>query len=207
MIFVAILLVIVSFVSLILAFFIKRWRTFLLVTSFFALINSDIAAPINWLSFLRGYGFRLSPIAFTTPPIPINRLALPIDTPEVIIQKMGCYVCHKIPHIPEARFSSVGPILIEKTIAPLRIASPEYQERVKMGKAGAQTPREYVIESILNPGAFIVPGFDRKDNPLISPMYPYYAQRFTRGGLEKLADFLLTLDAKTAAQEGLMFAH
>ncbi len=27
------------------------------------------------------------------------------------------------------------------------------------------------------------------------------------GGLEKLVEFLLTLDAKAAAQEGLMFAH
>jgi hypothetical protein len=92
-------------------------------------------------------------------------------------------------------------------MAPVRIASPEYLERVKMGMASAKTPREYVIESILNPSAFIVPGFDRKENHLISPMYPYYAQRFTQEGLEKLADFLLTLDAKTAAKEGLMFAH
>ena len=207
MIFVAILLLVVSCGSLILAVFIRRWRTFLLVTTFFALINSGIAAPLNWISFLKGYGFWLRPIAATEPPSPVNRLALPTDTPEAMIQKMGCYVCHKIPHVPQARFSDVGPILIEKTTAPVRITSPEYLERVKMGKAGAKTPREYVIESILNPSAFIVPGFDRKENHLISPMYPDYAQRFTQAGLEKLADFLLTLDAKTAAQEGLMFAH
>lgn len=207
MIYAAIFLIIVSCFTLVLAFFIKRWRAFLLVTSFFALINSGIAAPLNWMSLLRGYGFWLSPISSSSPPVPINRLALPTDTPEAMIQKMGCHVCHKIPHIPASRNSNVGPILIEKTLAPMRIASPEYQARVKSGKAHATTPREYVIESVLDPGAFIVPGFEKKENPHVSPMFPHYAERFTQGGLEKLVEFLLTLDAKTAAQEGLMFAH
>jgi len=207
MIYAAILLITISCFTLILAFFNKRWRAFLLVTSFFALINSSIAAPLNWMSLLSGYGFWLSPISSSFPPVPIDKLALPTDTPEDMIQKMGCHICHKIPHIPASRNSIVGPILIEKTMAPMRIASSEYQARVKVGKAHAISPREYVIESILDPSAFIVPGFEKKEGPDESPMYPHYANRFTRSGLEKLVAFLLTLDAKAAAQEGLMFAH
>jgi hypothetical protein len=207
MIFVAILLIMIACITFVLAFFKKRWRAFLLVTGFFALINSGIAAPLNWQSLLRGYGFWLSPISSSSPPLPIAKLALPIDSPEVMIQKMGCYVCHKIPHIPSSRNSNVGPILIEKTTAAMRIASSKYQTRVKAGKAHATTPREYVIESILEPSAFIVPGFEKSENSDESLMYPHYANRFTRRGLEKLVEFLLTLDATAAAQDGLMFAH
>ena len=92
-------------------------------------------------------------------------------------------------------------------MASARIASPEYKERVKAGKAHATTPREYVMESILDPNAFIVAGYSKKQSPDESLMYPHYANQFTRGGLEKLAEFLLTLDAKAAAEEGLIFAH
>jgi len=207
MIFVAILLIIVACGAVVLAFFKKRWRTFLLVTSVFALLNSGIAAPLNWMSLVKGYGFWLSPIVSSSPPLPIGKLALPTDAPEVIIQKMGCYVCHKIPHVPASRNSNVGPILIEGTMAPMRITSPEYRERVKAGKAHATTPREYVMESILDPSAFIVSGYAKKEKSDESLMYPHYANQFTRGGLEKLVEFLLALDVKTAAEEGLMFAH
>jgi hypothetical protein len=207
MVSVAVLLIIVACAAVVLAFFKKRWRTFLLVTSFFALLNSGIAAPLNWISLLKGYGFWLSPIASTSPPIPIEKLALPTDAPEAIIQKMGCYVCHKIPHVPASRNSNVGPLLIEGTMAPIRIASAEYRERVKAGKAHATTPREYIIESILDPSAFIVPGYAKREKSDESLMYPRYANRFTQGGLEKLVEFLLALDVKTAAEEGLIFAH
>ena len=207
MLFTAIILIGVFFVSFILSFFMKRWRTYLLVTGFFALINSFIAAPLNWTSLAGGYGFRLTPISPSSPSVPTLKLALPTDTPEVIIQKMGCYVCHKIPHIAASRFSSVGPLLVLKTTAPTRITDPEYQARVAIGKARANTLREYIIESILDPDAFIVPGFEKADNPEESPMYHHYDKRFTQGGLEKLADFLLTLDVKSAAQDGLIFIH
>jgi hypothetical protein len=203
----AILLIVVACISLAVSYFKKSWRTFLLVTSAFAVINSVIAAPLNWMSLLKGYGFRLNPIASSSPPVPVAKLVLPMDSPEVIIQKMGCHVCHKIPHIPVSRDSTFGPILIEGTMARIRIASPEYLERVKAGKAGATTPREYVIESILDPSAFILSGFEKKENPHESLMYPHYSYQFTREGLENLVKFLLTLDVKAAADEGLMFAH
>jgi hypothetical protein len=120
---------------------------------------------------------------------------------------MGCHVCHKIPYIPESRSSVVGPVLIPGTLAPIWIASPAYRARVEAGKAGAATPREYVIESILDPSAFIVPGYESKQNPERSLMFPHYDKRFTEGGLERVVDYLLTLDLEDARKEGMIFAH
>lgn len=131
-------------------------------------------------------------------------VALATDTPEQIITKMGCFACHKIPTVALARFGAVGPLLIEGTNAAKRIASPEYQKRVKAGKAHAKTPKEYVMESIVNPNAFIVPGFENKSNPEISPMIQDFATKFTYGALEKMADFLLSLDEKAAIKDGLL---
>jgi hypothetical protein len=207
MIYLAIGLVIVAAICLILSPFWARARVFLLVASFLALANSYAASPLNWISFVKGSGFWLIPILSRTPPIPLEKLALPTDSPEAIIQKMGCYVCHKIPRIPLSRQSDYGPILIPGTMAPRWITSSIYQERVKAGKARATTPREYIIESILDPDAFIVPGYSDKNDLEKSLMYPHYAERFTQGGLEVLADYLLTVDVQAAVQDGLIFGH
>ena len=120
---------------------------------------------------------------------------------------MGCYVCHKIPYIPASRFSNFGPVLIPKTTAPLRLRSADYRDRVRNGKATATTAREYVMESILDPDAFVVPGYEDNEHPERSLMYHHYNKRFTPGGLEILVDFLLTLDVDTAVKEGLIFGH
>ena len=133
-----------------------------------------------------------------------TQVALPTDTPAMIVQKLGCFVCHKIPTVPNANVASNGPVLMLRTTAPLRLASPEYKARVKAGFAHATTPKEYVIESIINPTAFIVPGYDKEHNPGVIPMYPDYKERFTPEALEFLALFLLQLDENTARQEGLL---
>jgi hypothetical protein len=207
MIYLAIGLVIIAAICLILGLFWTRARIFLLVASFLALANSYAAAPLNWISFAKGSGFWLSPLFPKTPAIPLEKLALPTDSPETIIQKMGCFVCHKIPHIPQSRQSDYGPLLIPGATAPRWIESPEYQERVKSGKAKATTPREYIVESILYPDAFVIPGYSDKDDTERSLMYPHYAERFTQGGLDKLTDYLLTLDVQAAVEDGLIFAH
>lgn len=186
-----------------LSFFWRRARTTLWIVSFFALLNSYLVAPLHWKSFLNGTGFWLAPLTPREPPPSLEKMALPTDSPESIILKMGCYVCHKIPHIPESYQSGYGPLLIPGTTAPRQIVSPAYQRQVKAGKAKAATPREYVIESILDPSAFIVPGFEDDQYPEISVMYPHYGERFTGAALEKLADYLLTLDANDAAKAGL----
>jgi hypothetical protein len=207
MIYLAIGLIVLSVICLLISMFWTRARVFLLVFSFLALANSYAAAPLNWISFVKGSGFWLTPILPRTPPIPVEKLALPIDSPKMIIQKMGCFVCHKIPGISQSRQSNYGPLLILGTTAHQWITSADYQARVKAGKAKATTPREYIIESILNPDAFIVPGYSDKSDPEKSLMYHYYAERFTQNGLEKLADYLLTLDAQAAVKDGLILGH
>ncbi|HIE64707.1 MAG: hypothetical protein ABGX83_08115 [Nitrospira sp.] len=124
----------------------------------------------------------------------LKRTALVMDTPDVMIEKMGCFVCHKIPSVSIARIGVIGPLLILKTTAQKRIASPEYQEAVRAGKAKATTPKEYVLESIMHPGAFVVEGFS-------DGMPTDYPKKFTVGALEKLVDFLLTLDEELAMKE------
>ncbi len=119
----------------------------------------------------------------------LTKTALLEDPPEVIIEKMGCFVCHKIPTVPIATTGLIGPVLTMKTKAIERINSPEYLSAVEMNRARAVTPREYVLESILDPAAFVVPGFGDGDG-----MPTDYGRKFTVGALNKLVNFLLTLD-------------
>jgi hypothetical protein len=135
-----------------------------------------------------------------------SQTALQTDTPEVIVQKMGCAVCHKIPAVPHATVGINGPVLILKTTAPQRLASPASQARFKAGLAHATTPQEYVIESIIDPAAFYAPGYDPAQNSTVIPMYAHYQERFTPEALQFLALFLLQLDEKIARDEGLLGA-
>jgi cytochrome c2 len=125
------------------------------------------------------------------------------DKPQDIVMKMGCIACHKIP-TTAGKFGTVGPVLMEGTNAKKRISSPEYQARVKAGKAHAMTPKEYIMESITNPNAFIVPGFAPKANPAESPMPKDFANKMTYSAISNLADFLLSLDAAAAKKDGML---
>ncbi|MFQ5596890.1 MAG: nitric oxide reductase [Nitrospiria bacterium] len=123
-------------------------------------------------------------------------VALGSDSAEDIVQKMTCFACHKIPGISIATTGMIGPLLIEGTNAPNRIKSPEYLKRVKEGKAHATTPREYVIESIMDPGAFIVPGF-------ADDMLKDFKHKFTVSGLDVMVDHLLAQNIETAVADGM----
>ena len=124
------------------------------------------------------------------------KIAMQDDTPEQIVQKMGCFACHKIPGISVAKIGMIGPLLIEGVNAKNRIKSKEYREAVKAGKAHARTPKEYVMESIMKPDAFIVPGFN-------DDMLKDFATKFTFSALEKMADYLLEQDEAAAIRDGL----
>ncbi len=117
----------------------------------------------------------------------VSRIGLTQEPTEELIKKMGCYLCHKIPTVAFAQTGMVGPMLSLKTTAEKRIASPEYQRALKEGKARATTPKEYAMESILNPSAFIAPGFD-------DAMPKDFKTRMTFGAVEQLAEFLITLE-------------
>ncbi len=148
---------------------------------------------------------KLEPITTSTQPLTptVTPIALATDTPEQIITKMGCMTCHQIPTIAAAKFGPIGPLLVEKANAVRRLVSPEYRAMVKAGKAHAKTPKEYVMESIVNPNAFIAHNFVQKTNPNTSDMIQDFAAKFTVGALDKLADFLLTLDCDAARKDGL----
>lgn len=133
---------------------------------------------------------------------PALNIATGADKPEDMITKMGCGACHTIPTTPN-KFAAIGPVLIEKTNAPKRIASAEYQARVKAGKAHAKTPKEYIIESIMNPSAYVVPAFKQPSNPDVSMMPADFSKKFTYEAVEKLADFLLSIDESAAAKDGI----
>lgn len=126
-----------------------------------------------------------------TSPQDLARIGLTQESTDDVIKKMGCYLCHKIPTVGFAQTGMIGPMLAMKTTAEKRIASPEYQQLLKEGKVRATTPKQYVMESIMNPGAFIAPGFD-------DAMPKDFKTRMTFGAVEHLAEFLLTLDEQAA---------
>lgn len=151
---------------------------------------SKVTAKQDWENY---FGKKLTSVEVGEKKEPVmstedlSRIGLAQETPEQIIQKMGCYLCHTIPTVPIAQSGKLAPPLHLKTTAPRRIASPQYQQALKEGKVRATEPRDYVIESILNPGGFVVPGFD-------DAMPKHFKEKMTLGATERLADFLLTLD-------------
>lgn len=133
---------------------------------------------------------------------PALNIATGVDKPEDMIAKMGCGACHTIPTTAN-KFGAIGPVLIEKTSASKRIASPEYKARVKAGKAHATSPKEYIIESIMNPSAYVVPAFKNPGAPDVSMMPGDFSKKFTYEAVDKLADFLLSIDEAAAAKDGI----
>ncbi|MBI4402267.1 MAG: hypothetical protein HY581_11615 [Nitrospirae bacterium] len=105
---------------------------------------------------------------------------VPLVTGEEPIQlqftKAGCPVCHIIPGIKGAE-GRVGPALVLGLTGPQRLADPGY-------RGNATTVREYVIESILNPGAYVVPGYPDRAMPR------WYGQKLSAGALENIAAYL-----------------
>ncbi|MBI3802475.1 MAG: hypothetical protein HY282_01770 [Nitrospirae bacterium] len=158
---------------------------------------SKVTAREDWESYF-GKKLTSSDVRETTapsapPPPDLSKVGLAEESPEEIIEKLACYVCHKIPGVRVAQVGRIGPVLMLKTTAPQRLQSPAYQQALKEGRVRATTPKEYVIESILNPGGFIVPGFE-------DAMPKHFKERLTYAALNRLADFLLTLDAEAAGE-------
>lgn len=125
------------------------------------------------------------------------------DTPERVVAELGCGVCHQIPGMAAARSGVEGPLLIPRATAERRLASPRYREALAAGRATARTPRDYVVESILSPSAFIVPGFEQRGEPSVSAMPDHFGRSLTVAGLDKLVDYLMTADCEVAGREGL----
>lgn len=90
----------------------------------------------------------------------------------------GCVTCHS----PEPDVVRVGPSHAGlATRAAERIESPDYT-------GAATTAREYLRESILEPNAFVVPGFAP------DVMFQRYQATLTPGQVDDLVAYLLTLE-------------
>ncbi|HEX6727402.1 MAG TPA: nitric oxide reductase, partial [Nitrospira sp.] len=97
----------------------------------------------------------------------------PVDQ---IFAKAQCVSCHTIPGIPGA-MGTIGPKLEEGTTAPQRIKDPTY-------KGTAKSPTEYIMESIVEPSAFVVKPFPDNTMPKV------FGQKLSAGALKKIVDYL-----------------
>lgn len=95
---------------------------------------------------------------------------------EKLFVQSGCAVCHTIPGIAPA-LGRQGPRLVLGTNGPLRLADPQYQ-------GTATTVREYIQESILDPGAYVVPGYSDRVMPR------WYGRRLNAMALDRIAEYL-----------------
>jgi len=93
-----------------------------------------------------------------------------------IFTKAGCSVCHTVPGIPGAD-GRVGPPLLLGATGPVRLADPAY-------RGNAKTVHDYVIESVIEPGMFVVPGYPSGTMPL------WYGAKLSALALEKIASYL-----------------
>jgi len=93
-----------------------------------------------------------------------------------IFTRAGCPVCHTIPGIPGAE-GRVGPALTLGKTGPSRLQDPLYQGR-------ARTVREYVVESVMEPGVFVVPGYPANTMPT------WYGAKLSALAVEKIASYL-----------------
>ena len=97
-----------------------------------------------------------------------------------IFTKALCFACHTIPGIPGA-VGAVGPKLVEKTMAPQRLKDPAY-------KGKATSVREYIMESIIAPSAYVVKPFP--DN--IMPKD--FGKKLNAAAVNKIIDYLAQLE-------------
>lgn len=94
----------------------------------------------------------------------------------VIFTRAGCSVCHTIPGILGAD-GRVGPALLLGSTGLERLRNPDYH-----GKAN--TIHEYVVESVIEPGLFVVPGYPANTMPT------WYGTKLSALALEKIATYL-----------------
>ena len=106
---------------------------------------------------------------------------------EQMINTLGCPLCHTIPGI-EGAVGELGPKLFEKISAPKRIKDPNY-------KGKATNTREYVRESILDPGAYVVFN-EAEGEPFPDGLMPTtFSQMLSVQALDKLVDFISQTEA------------
>jgi hypothetical protein len=151
-----------------------------------ALIIAAIVLGLLWAFLVP----RQAPVG-TSPPLPALAPELvPLVSGEeetaVVFTRAGCPVCHRIPGIAGAE-GRVGPPLWLGTTGQQRLHDPTYRGRAK-------TVHEYIVESVLEPGVFIVPGYP------VETMPTWYGAKLSALALEKIAGYLEVQTAEDATQ-------
>lgn len=105
---------------------------------------------------------------------------VPLVTGDEPIQELfvraGCPVCHQIPGISGANGQVGPPLWLGKTGA-MRLADPQYRGQ-------ANTVRDYIVESIISPGTYVVPGFPPDTMPV------WYGRKLSAAALDKIVSYL-----------------
>ena len=119
-------------------------------------------------------------------PVPVSSVAaltpdtVPLVTGDEpiteIFTRAGCSVCHTVPGIQGAD-GRVGPPLILGITGPTRLTDPAY-------RGHAKTVHDYVIESVIEQGVFVVPGYPAGTMPI------WYGAKLSALALEKIASYL-----------------
>ncbi len=104
------------------------------------------------------------------------------ETPEEIVNLMGCPLCHTIPGV-EGAVGELGPKLHEKINAPNRIKDARYE-------GSAKTTQEYVRESILNPSAYVVMNEEEGELFPDGVMPADFGSKLSINALNKLVEFI-----------------
>ena len=151
--------------------------------------------PLILVALLLGTWFALRSIE--SPSVtPVTASSVPVLAPGMvplvtgdepiaeIFTRAGCSACHIVPGISGAD-GRVGPPLVLATTGPARLNDPAYQGHAK-------TVHEYVIESVLEPGLFVVPGYPAGTMPT------WYGAKLSALALEKIASYLEQQGVTTA---------
>jgi hypothetical protein len=140
-----------------------------------ALVLAAIVLGLLWAYFLAP-----QPPVAKSRPLPIVPEMVPLVTGEeataLIFTRAGCPVCHRIPGIAGAD-GRVGPPLLLGTTGQQRLRDPAYKGRAK-------TVHEYIVESVVEPGAFVAPGYPADTMPT------WYGAKLSALALEKIAAYL-----------------
>lgn len=114
------------------------------------------------------------------PALALSSESIPLvtgDEPVIdIFTRAGCPVCHTIPGVPGAT-GQVGPALTLGTTGMQRLADPSY-------RGTARTVHQYIVESVVEPGVFVVPGYPERTMPA------WYGAKLSALALEKIAAYL-----------------
>ena len=152
-------------------------------------INALIIAAIA-VGFLWAFVFARHPPVAKTGPIPlVVPEMVPLVTGEeataLLFTRAGCSVCHRIPGISGAD-GRVGPPLVLGLTGPRRLHDPAYH-------GSAKTVHDYIVESVIEPNAFVVPGYPADTMPT------WYGAKLSATALEKIAAYL---EAQTGGAVG-----